>query len=236
MIKRLALGLWVILLCATSLQAAEPLMKTVYITKYLGFDLKLERTLRSIGDNRFVFESHAKSPMAVIEETSTFSRDASGRWFALHYSNTREVLGISRKYELLFDDAKGTATYRDKKGQTQIQTPPGTLDPLLYQLRLQYDLAQQAGEYRYQFVSRKKLKDYQFQVTGRENLTLNGRSIETVLLSKQDNKTSQTTRIWFSPDNGYQLARLRHTDNEDTYTITLDQLQLSPQFDAWLKP
>jgi len=236
MFKRLAPALVLFALLGIShAQAAEPLLTTSYSAQYMGFDLALVRTLSPLGDNRFVFESRAEGPIARIEESSTFSIDANGHWVPEHYRYSRSVLGISKEYELRFDAANNSVTYSDKKGWRQIGIPPQTLDPLLYQLRLQHDLARNGGDYHYRFVSRGKLKDYRFAVTGKEKLTINGRKIDTLRLSKQDHDANQETLIWFSPDNGYQLVRLRHTEDNDSYTINLGGLQQSPAFSAWLK-
>ncbi len=236
MLNRLAPALLLFtLLCAGSAQAAEPLLNTQYSAQYKGFDLALVRTLKPLGNDRFVFESRAKGAIARIEESSTFRRDASGRWAPELYRYNQSVLGISRKYELRFNAAGNSVTYADKKGQRTIGISPGTLDPLLYQLKLQQDLARQSGEYRYRFVSRSKLKDYRFNIEGRDRLTLGGQPLEALRLSKQDNDASQQTLIWFSPDNGYQLMRLRHTEDDDSYSISLNTLQQSPAFRTWLR-
>ena len=235
MLRRLAPALVLFALLGISCaQAAEPLLTTSYNAQYKGFDLVLVRTLTPLGNSRFVFESRAGGPIARIEESSTFRIDANGRWTPEHYRYNRSVLGISKEYELRFDAANSSVTYSNNKGQHQIGIPPATLDPLLYQLRLQQDLARQSGDYHYRFVSRGKLKDYRFTVTGNEKLTLNGRKTDTLRLSKQNNDAGQETLIWFSPDNGYQLVRLRHTEDNDSYTISLGKLQQSPAFSAWL--
>jgi hypothetical protein len=235
MLQRLAPALLLFtLLCAGSARAAEPLLNTQYSAQYKGFDLALVRTLKPLGNDRFVFESRAGGAIARIEESSTFRRDASGRWVPQLYRYNQSVLGISRKYELRFNAAGDSVTYADKKGQRAISIAPGTLDPLLYQLKLQQDLARQSGDYRYRFVNRSKLKDYRFDIDGREALTLGGQRLDSLRLRKQDNDTSQETLIWFSPGNGYQLMRLRHTEDDDSYSISLKTLQQSPAFQQWL--
>ncbi|WP_020681065.1 DUF3108 domain-containing protein [Marinobacterium rhizophilum] len=235
MFKRLAPVLSLGLFCAGHALAADPLLSAHYGARYKGFDLALVRTLRPLGNNRFVFESRAESAIASIEESSTFSRDASGHWTPERYHYKRSVLGIPKEYELHFNARGDKVTYSDKKGQRAISTSPGTLDPLLYQLKLQQDLARKSGDYRYRFVSRSKLKDYRFTITGNEKLTLNGRKFDTLRLRKQDNNDSQETVMWFSPDNGYQLMRLRHTEDDDSYSISLKTLQQSPDFSTWLE-
>ncbi len=236
MFKRMTPALLLlVLLCAGRAQAAEPLLTASYGAQYKGFDLALVRSLKPLGNNRFVFESRSRGSIARIEESSTFSRDAKGRWTPELYRYSQSILGISKKYELRFDAAGKKATYSDKKGQRAISITPGTLDPLLYQLKLQQDLARQSGDYRYRFVSRSKLKDYRFDVTGREKLKLDGKSVNALRLRKQDKDASQETLLWFSPDNGYQLMRLRHTEDGDSYSISLNALQQSPAFTAWLQ-
>jgi hypothetical protein len=236
MFKRMTPALLLlVLLCAGRAQATEPLLTTSYGAQYKGFDLALVRTLKPLGNDRFVFESRASGSIAHIEESSTFSRDANGHWIPELYRYNQSILGISKKYELRFDAAGKTVTYSDKKGQHAIGITPGTLDPLLYQLKLQQDLARQSGNYRYRFVSRSKLKDYRFDIAGRDRLKLNGKNVNTLRLNKQDNDASQETLLWFSPDNGYQLMRLRHTEDGDSYSISLHTLQQSPAFTTWLQ-
>ncbi|UTW11319.1 DUF3108 domain-containing protein [Marinobacterium rhizophilum] len=235
MYKRLAPLLLFTLLFAGSAQAAEPLLNTRYSAQYKGFDLTLERTLKPLGTNRYQFESRARGAIARIEESSTFRRDSSGRWIPQLYRYNQSVLGISRQYELRFNEAGDSVIFADKKGQRAISIAPGTLDPLLYQLKLQQDLARQSGDYHYRFVSRSKLKDYRFEIDGRETLQLGGQPLDNLRLRKRDSDPSQETLLWFSPDNGYQLMRLRHTEDGDSYSISLKSLQQSPAFRQWLR-
>lgn len=217
----------------TALEASEPpLLESHYQASYRGLELELTRKLIPLGDQQYRFESIANSAIGHIEEISTFTRDSRGKWTPLHYSYSQKILGFSKSYELQFDAAGGAATYSDKDGKKQIEIVPDTLDPLLYQLRMQHDLARERGSYSYHFLRRGKLKHYTFRIEGQDVLTLNGEGVEAMRLVKEDG--DDDTRIWFSDGDGYQLTRLTYTDEGETYEINLDSVSTAPAFSDWI--
>ncbi|GGO88762.1 hypothetical protein GCM10011348_44970 [Marinobacterium nitratireducens] len=226
--------LWLLmpLMLPTALQASEPLLESHYEARYRGFDLELARTLTPLGNQRYRFESIADSALARIEESSTFTRDSRGKWTPLEYSYRQKIFGLSKGYELKFDESAGKATYSDGDGKKQISIEPDTLDPLLYQLRMQHDIARKRGSYSYHFLRRTKLKQYSFKVEGQDVLTLNGEGVEAMRLVKDDG--ADDTRIWFSETDGYQLTRMTYTDDGETYEIKLDHASTSPAFADWI--
>ncbi|NVK41929.1 MAG: DUF3108 domain-containing protein [Oceanospirillaceae bacterium] len=230
--RRTRLWLLTLLPLPTLLQASEPLLESTYKARYRGFDLELTRTLTPLGNDQFRFDSIADSALAQIEESSTFSRDSRGKWTPHHYSYSQKIFGLSKGYELQFNEAGGKATYSDKDGDKTISISPDTLDPLLYQLRMQHDIARQRGGYSYHFLRRGKLKRYTFKVEGQDVLPLNGEGVETTRLVKDDG--DDDTRIWFSNGDGYQLTRLTYSDDGETYEINLDSVRAAPGFEAWI--
>jgi len=214
------------------LQASEPLLESHYKANYRGFDLELTRTLVPLGKQQYRFDSIATSPLAQIEESSLFTRDSRGKWTPQHYSYRQKLFGLSKGYELQFDEAGGRVTYSDKDGEKRIRISADTLDPLLYQLRMQHDIARERGSYSYHFLRRGKLKQYTFELEGQDVLTLNGEGVDTMRLVKDDG--DETTRIWFSDRDGYQLTRLTYTDEGETYEINLDSVRTAPEFGAWI--
>lgn len=219
---------------STALQAAE-LLQARYEASYRGFELGLIRSLTSIGDRQYRFDSVADSAIARIEESSTFSLDAGGNWMPQHYRYRQKIFGISRGYELQFDPENRSATYIDNGERRHLGLEPGTLDPLLYQLKMQHDLAHEQDRFSYRFLRRGKLKHYEFRLEGPDNLELNGRELKTLRLAKEDEDADESTRIWFSPGNGYQLARLSYSDEGASYRIDLDEIRIAPGFENWLQ-
>ncbi|HRH75980.1 MAG TPA: DUF3108 domain-containing protein [Cellvibrionaceae bacterium] len=203
--------------------SAAALFSATYKGKYNGWNITLERSLQETNPGQFNLTSKASNFLGQLEEISEFSL-ANDQLLPSIYTYNRRILGKTNSETIRFAWDTQEAFYtRANKSQDNrtLKLTAGLLDPALYQLQLQRDLARQSVELNYSFVKRKDIKTYRFSPIGGDTFTLNGVPLKATLVERVENSTKKT-RIWLLPDLNWQIARIQHKDESgDTYTIEL---------------
>jgi hypothetical protein len=214
---------------------AETLFKATYKGEYSNLNINMVRTLSKTND-QYQLTSKATSFMARIDESSNFTlQDSTLR--PSHYSYERKIFGVSKKEALDFDWTQLVAVYsKNKKPEGQQKIYAAMLDPTLYQLQLQLDLARDASKlfYNYTFVRREQIKTYQFKQIGTSELTLNKIRYPVVIFTRAHEKESETL-IWLIPSLDYTIGKIERTEDDGShYQVLLTDYESTPALKQFL--
>lgn len=214
--------------CASS--AGDTLFSATYKSKYSGWNFETTRTLTQLDAHTYVLEAKSNQVVADLTETSRFAF-SDNRFTPLEYQYTLKALGIGRIEHLHFDHNQKIAlstSSKTKEGTARININNETLDPALYQLKLQWDFAQSKNAFTYEFVKRKDIKKYWFKKIQEESLGINQNTYATTVLERQDAGPNKSTKVWLLKDFPYLIARIQHQEKPgETYTIELKNFNVS---------
>lgn len=204
--------------------AEDELFKAIYKGKHSGFGITMTRTLVHLGDEHYRLESHAKSLLGSISETSNFvTRDTD--FIPTRYRYFRKIFGKKSDQLLEFDWASMRAHFRrsDKpKKNADYDITKAVLDPSLYQLKLQQDLSNDKAVLEYNYAKDNRLKTITFAKTGTSTYIVKKTIYDAIILERNDNHDTKNTQITVIPELGYQIAKIVHTDKKGaTYKINL---------------
>ncbi|MCR6651740.1 MAG: DUF3108 domain-containing protein [Cellvibrionaceae bacterium] len=207
--------------------ADTTLARGVYKGNISGWKADIVRTLSQSSTDRYQFSSEAKNLFASVREVSEFEFHKE-QIRPLSYIYERKLFGRNTVERIVFDWNGGTAHYsRNDRPQnnTTHKLEKGILDPALYQLVMQADLALNRAELSYKFIKRKRIETYEFARVAEESLQIGKKSFQTQSLVREDKQDDRTTQIWIAPELDYQVGQIRHTDDGDTYQIRLAEYQ-----------
>ena len=215
---------------------ANPLFEATYEGEYSNLNITMTRTLIKKG-NRYTLSSKAKSFMAKIEENSDFS--IFNNTLRPHrYNYERKIFGVKKQEQLAFDWESLSASYtKGKKHEGAQSLVQKALDPTLYQLQLQRDLAQNPHQksFDYTFVRRNQTKHYQFKREADTSMTFKGKPYPATVLTRTG-EGEKETKLWLIPELAYALAKIRHTDEDgDTYEVLLTHYSNTDAFKQFLQ-
>ncbi len=209
--------------CLTAMAAvAEPVpYRAVYKADYKGLPVSAVgvRELTQLEDNTYRFTSSAKSFFASITEVTTFSL-AGDEPIAHQYEYKRSGIGRNKHVDLQFDWDTHRAEQRAGKSPWGIDIPPDTFDRLLYQFKMQEDLrmAHEAGtawpELSYTIADDGRLRTYDFQITGEENVVTPLGRFKTLKAIRVRQDNDRQTTFWLSPEHNFMLVRFQQIEED----------------------
>lgn len=232
-LNKLCILLCMTVMIAPALASPKTLFTANYTGKYKGIGVTTERKLSHLNNNQYQFTAKAKSFIASIEEQSYFST-SNAYILPRHYHYDRRILGRRTKETLQFDWPSQRAHYtrddKPEKNTTHILST-GMLDPSLYQLRLQAAFHLGEDHLNFNFVKKRKIKNYQFKKLRDTHFTLNKTRYMAIEITRTNNKDNKKTLITLIPALDYVLAKISHTEEDGaTYEMTLSGYSSNRQF------
>lgn len=207
------------------LSVADELFEAVYKGRYSGLKVVLTRSLERVSDTQYQLQSNAKSLIASIKEKSQFEID-NKLIVANRYDYVRSVLGKKSKQYLEFNRKDNIVHYRradksSKNADFEI-TKPETLDPSLYQLKLQQELYAGKTKLLFTFAKDSRIKNLEFQVSGSEHYKLGDKTYQAILVERINQPDESQTQIKVIPELNYQIAEIIQIDDDGSdYKISL---------------
>lgn len=235
LLSQTALSLMLVCLTPTIILAA-PLFEATYKGEYANLNITMTRTLSRNG-NDYHLTSKAKSFMAKINESSDFSL-TKNTLRPHRYLYERKIFGVKKKEQLTFDWGSLVANYtkgNDPEGAQPLNK--NSLDPTLYQLQLQRDIAQNPDQktFNYTFVRRNQTKQYHFKRSDNAGLTFKGKQYSAIVVIRTGDGDKET-KLWLIPELNYTLAKIRHTDEDgDTNEVLLTNYSSTDAFKQFLQ-
>jgi hypothetical protein len=196
------------------------LFRAVYKADYKGLPVSAVgiRELTNTKPGEFKLTSSAKSFFATIEESTSFQWSENSL-VPLEYHYSRRGVGKNRRTSLSFDwDAQLLSA--EEAEPWEMALVHGTLDKLLYQLKLRTDLEsahkaeQPWPELSYDIADDGRLKHYEFEVIGEEALETPIGTINTIKTTRVNNKKDRKTIFWLAPEYEFLLVKFRQQDAE----------------------
>jgi len=189
-----------------------------------GYGLRIAESRRSLrpapAGGRLVYESftHAVGIAAWIAKDRIHERSEwsyhEGRPRPLHYVYDRRGGRKTRHLEMRFHWERGEVEHRvDGRPPWRLRVPPDAQDKLLYQIAIMLDLARGAP-LRYRIADGGRLRDYRFEVLGRETVEVPAGRFETVKIRRLDDRRGTT--VWCAPALRYLPVRLAQTETDGT--------------------
>lgn len=200
------------------------LFKADYKGRHTGIGIKISKSLIQIDENRFVLKSHAKSFVGHIEEESHFLVSGS-QLIPVFYQYNRKIFGRTSNQGITFDWKEKTASFTrsDKPQRNKVYAiEAGTLDPSLYQLKLQQQLFHKEQALSYRFAKDSGIREMDFAITGDTNYEMDSENYAALQVERINQKKDKFTSIIVIPELNYQIAQIDHTDEDgSTHTIKL---------------
>ncbi len=201
------------LLTAWMCLALEPFSHT-YSSTFAGLGVKAERSLVKLDDETWELRMIAQNVIAGYQEASRFRLNEQGYPIPLEHHFSSRLLGVDRSEITRFDWEAGRATWQRNEDVREAELEPRTLDRLLYQLLIPGDAQAGLESVSYRFVSRGRLKTYQFELVDTEVLRIGDSELHTLEYRRVDDKEEKETIIWLAPELGYELVKIQHHDED----------------------
>jgi hypothetical protein len=156
----------------------------------------------------------------VVTEISEWNYNQ-GQLRPLKYTYDKRDSNNKRQVKLSFDWKAKNATNNIASEGWRVAIVPGTLDKLLYNLAVSYDLRRGKRQLAYQVPDGANLKSYQFRIAGEESVATDMGSFRATRLERSNGKE---TTIWCAAKVGYLPIKLE----QDGLTMTLKSLSRVP--------
>jgi hypothetical protein len=155
-------------------------------------------------------------------------RLADGRVQVLEYQAHNADGDDDDNAHLLFDWDSLEVENRGAGEHWRIAMPAGTLDQMVMQLAMLFDLRDGKTEFRYPVATRGRIKEYRFERTGEEITELPFGDYRTVRLQRTDDQRDQSW-VWSAPELEYFPVRFVKQKQSGLKTeILLRRLEFNP--------
>jgi hypothetical protein len=212
--------------CAVPALAAAPDLKPFnadYIANYMGMEGAARMSLAPAGAS-WTYTLSVKSSLATLSQSTTFDENG-GQWRPLSGTDNSNVLIKSVKKQATYDWAKGVATWTgdvkaDRAGPVKLQA--GDLDAMLVNLAIARDVA--AGKpLKYRMVDDGRAKDLAYVVSGKEKVTIDGKSQQATKVTRTDG--NKQTVVWVVDGLPAPARILQRKDGQDEMDLQLKAMR-----------
>lgn len=232
---RAALLMWVALAAQAGGEDPYPEFTASYDVRINGIKVGYANfNLKHLQADEYLYHSEAGTTGMVKllgADTSTESsrwRYVDKRVQVLEYKAQREKGDDDDNANLVFDWQKLSVANRGAGDHWEIAMPEGTLDPMVMQLAMLFDLRDGLRVFKYPVAVRGRIKHYHFEVAGSDMTTLPFGNYRTVKLARQDDKRDQSW-VWSAPELDYFPVRFVKQKGSGVKTeILLRELNFKP--------
>jgi len=204
---------------ATSLQP----YRAIYTTTYKGMTADAEQILQPTSATQFVLSRNIKTMFVKLAETSEFTIGVNGLQSS-RYTYIRGGLASKKNIEQLFQWQKNNLQVTENSRVLQVAIAPPLLDKLNYTEAVRWQLLNAATPPKnltVKFADRHHLKQYDFVVAGKDDITLPSGKVGAVRLERHIPEENRHTLIWFAPSMDYLLVGFQQTDERDRFELHL---------------
>jgi hypothetical protein len=155
-----------------------------------------------------------------------------GRIEPLEYQSQRKGGDDDDNEHLIFDWGKHKVRNVGAGPHWEIDLPPGTLDRLVLQLAMLFDLRDGATRFDYQIPRQGRIKDYRFALMGEEDINLTPGAYHTLKVGRTNDDKDQSW-VWSAPELDYfPVQFLKKKKSGITIELELRKLDFAPFGDA----
>ncbi|WP_086931096.1 hypothetical protein [Agarilytica rhodophyticola] len=222
---------WMLISLSSFTHSKENFFTATYSARYSGMDIELTRSLEQLDNQNYVYQLEGKAPLARLEEKSHFKID-NRTLVPIENTYQRKILGVGKKQQLTFDWQAQKAFYKQDKSAKIIThaLPENTLDPSLYQLKLQMDLHHGETELEYNYIQKESFKSRRFEIIGEDSFTLGDKTYPIIVIKRHNpNNNGKYTEIGLIPELFHQIAYIRQVKDGKQHETRLTQFIHDPK-------
>lgn len=191
-------------------------------------------SLKAIGNGEYEYRQESNSSGWMSMFSANDSVEIS-RWklrdggiAPLEYRSQREDGDDDDNEHLLFDWDTHKVRNIGAGTHWNIDLPDGTLDRLVMQLALLFDLRDGARQFDYRIPRQGRLKEYRFALVGEDQIELTSGAYRTLKVART-NDDKDRNLVWSSPELDYFPVRfLKHKKSGLKITLSLRKLDFAP--------
>lgn len=218
---RLALGLSSLIFALSAWAGDINTYSASYSAKFNGMEIEAHHRLEQLDSGQYRETLKAKNFLGKINEQALFEVAENQTITPLEYSYQRSLIGVKRAEKQVFNWQAQQLQYSKKDQTKTIELRPGALDIITHKVQLRRDL--QAGKkiLSYPVISRGKLKQYDYQVVGKEVLNTALGPLNTILVQRIREDNSRQTKIWLATDWNYLAVRLEQIEDGESHEMRI---------------
>ena len=209
-----------LLMASTAASAEVKTFTAEYQANYLGIQGIGRMVLAQAGGNRWRYSLDIGGSMANLNQTTVFE-DSNGQWRPISNSDTSSLLVKRKEKKATYDWSRGEARWTgdvkaDRAGPVKLQS--GDLDAMLINLAIARDVA--AGKpLRYRMVDDGRVKQLNYQVSGKESITVAGKARQATKVTRVDGDKQEV--LWVVDGVPVPARILRRKDGQDEMDLRL---------------
>ncbi len=201
-----------------------------YNVYYGSIHLGKARYQLPLSDNGFYqyrFDSDVSLLMlSDVRNISSEFQLVEGKLKPIRYMSKRTGTGSDFNEQTVFAEGQGVIHTIYKDERAKLDYANDIFDPLMVQLQFRMDMYNPPKKLQYKMVKDKELDDYEFKVVGKERVTIESGSYETIKIEVVRTSKKRQTFFWMAPDLGFLPIRLSHfSKGSKQLDIKLDNYQ-----------
>jgi len=213
-----------------------PEFTAVYDTRMNGIRIaEASFSLHKLGNGDYVYQRKSTS----VGIASLFGKQvstATSRWRftnnwiqVLEYQSSNEDGDADDNLHLIFDWKTAHVKNVSTADPWQTKMPKGTLDKLVMQLALLFELREGSTEFQYPVAHEGRIKHYRFKQAGKEKIVLPMGEFNTLVVERLDDDRDKTL-IWSVPELNYFPVRfLKHKKSGAKIELSLREVKFMGQ-------
>lgn len=214
---------------ATAAQTPTPFTAHYQVTKGVMSVGSTKRTLQDKGNGQFVFESVTKpggiaklfTRGKVVERSHWRLNDNRLVPHEYTYKNSSDQ---KRDVKLLFNWEQNEVTNIINGDPWKMELEDNTLDKLLYQLAIMYDLTDGKTNLIYKVADGGAMKTYDIKITGMERVSIDLGDFDTVKVVVT--KSTRLTTLWCAKELQFLPVRIEQRKKDDDVPVTANLIEL----------
>jgi len=191
-------------------------------------------TLKDAGNGEYLYRQESSSSGLMSLFTASDSLEIS-RWTLrdghiapLEYQSRRKGGDDDDNEHLLFDWDTHKVRNVGAGPHWEIDLPEGTVDRLVMQLAILFDLRDGAHEFGYRIPREGRLKEYRFALVGEDKVELTAGAYRTLKVERTNDDNDKNV-VWSAPELDYFPVRfLKHKKSGLKITLSLRKLDFAP--------
>jgi hypothetical protein len=216
-------------------EAPYPEFIALYDASASGFGVgEVTVSLKHEGGGRYLYTQETKSSGIAswfraedAVETSRWQMK-DGRIEPLEYQSQRKGGDDDENEHLIFDWETGKVKNIGAGRHWEIDLPPGTLDRLVLQLAMLFDLRDGATHFDYKIPRQGRIKEYRFALVGEEDINLTPGVYHTLKVGRT-NDDKDRSWVWSAPELDYFPVRfMKKKKSGITLGLELRKLDFAP--------
>ena len=185
----------------------------------------MERRFELKGDGTYRFVSRMKtSGVIALVRSDKITESSSGKLVNGHFQPTSYSYHNSRgdkHHGLRFDYDKHVVMRSDQADGWRTDMAGPVLDKLVYQMQMMIDLRTEQSALSYTIADKNKLKHYQFDNRGREEIETAVGTYSTLRLERGASDTDRRTVVWCAETLNWMPVKVEYREKDGSVTTAL---------------